>query len=40
MFRKILTDTMVLLFSAGVLTSKEKAVPLKKFKQTDIMLFK
>ena len=36
MFRKILTAVMVLLFSAGLLTAKEKAVPLKKFKQTDI----
>ena len=36
MFRKILTTAMILLVSAGMLTAKEKAFPLKKFKQTDI----
>jgi len=36
MFRKILTAVMILLVSAGMLTAKEKAFPLKKFKQADI----
>jgi hypothetical protein len=36
MFRKILTTVMILLFSGGMLTAKEKAVSLNKFKQADI----
>jgi hypothetical protein len=36
MFRKISTTVITILFLAGLLTAKEKAVPLKKFKQTDI----
>jgi hypothetical protein len=36
MFKKILTIAFILLFSTGLLTAKEKAVPLKKFKQSDI----
>ena len=36
MFKKLLPVALILLFSAGWMTAKEKAVPLKKFKQTDI----
>ena len=36
MLKKIGMVSLILLFSTGVLTAKEKAVTLKKFKQTDI----
>src|SRR5665647_209043 len=36
MFKKLLTIALILFFSTGLITAKEKAVPLKKFKQTDI----
>jgi len=36
MIKKLLSLTMILLFTAGLLAAKEKSVPLSKFKQTDI----
>ena len=36
MFKKLVTVTLILFFSTGLLTAKEKAFQLKKFKQTDI----
>ena len=36
MLNKTVTVALLLLFSAGLLTAKEKAFSLKKFKQTDI----
>lgn len=36
MLQKNVSVLLILLFSFGLLTAKEKAVPLKKFKQTDI----
>ena len=36
MFKKLVTVTLILFFSTGLLTAKEKAFLLKKFKQTDI----
>ena len=36
MYKKLLTIVFICIFSTGFLTAKEKAVPLKKFKQSDI----
>jgi regulation of enolase protein 1 (concanavalin A-like superfamily) len=36
MFKKLLTIALILFFSTGLINAKEKAVSLKKFKQTDI----